>query len=90
MRTPAAELRRGGEQMFEQACRANLEGIISKRVDGPYRPGRGRDWVKVKCVREQEFVIAGFTEPAGSRAGLGALLGGDERTDEDDPLTLLA
>jgi bifunctional non-homologous end joining protein LigD len=67
--------------MFEQACRADLEGIISKRVDAPYRPGRGGDWVKVKCLREQEFVIVGYTDPSGSRSGLGALLlavnGGD-------------
>jgi bifunctional non-homologous end joining protein LigD len=63
-----------GDQMFEQACRANLEGIISKRVDAPYRPGRGGDWLKVKCIREQEFVITGYTDPSGSRPGLGALL----------------
>ncbi|HEX6693513.1 MAG TPA: DNA ligase D [Longimicrobiales bacterium] len=63
-----------GAQLFEQACRANLEGIISKRVDSPYRPGRSKDWLKVKCGREQEFVIAGYTDPSGSRAGLGALL----------------
>lgn len=63
-----------GDDMFEQACRADLEGIICKRADSPYRPGRGGDWLKVKCVREQEFVVAGFTEPSGSRSGFGALL----------------
>lgn len=63
-----------GEAFFDQACRLGLEGIISKRRSVPYRPGRGRDWVKVKCVQEQEFVIVGYTDPQGSRAGFGALL----------------
>jgi bifunctional non-homologous end joining protein LigD len=63
-----------GEALLEQACRKGLEGIVSKRADQPYRPGRSRDWVKVKCLRGQEFVIGGFTDPAGSRTGFGALL----------------
>jgi bifunctional non-homologous end joining protein LigD len=63
-----------GRAFFQQACRLGLEGIISKRASEPYRPGRGGDWVKTKCVLEQEFVIGGFTDPEGSRAGIGALL----------------
>jgi bifunctional non-homologous end joining protein LigD len=63
-----------GEEFFKQACRLSLEGIVAKRRDAPYEPGRGRSWLKVKCIQEQEFVIGGFTEPKGSRAGLGALL----------------
>ncbi|HSH44593.1 MAG TPA: non-homologous end-joining DNA ligase, partial [Longimicrobiales bacterium] len=63
-----------GPSFFRKACRMGVEGIISKRADGPYRPGRGRDWLKVKCTSRQEFVIAGYTDPSGSRAGLGALL----------------
>ncbi len=59
---------------FARACELGLEGIISKRKDSRYRPGRGRDWLKVKCHASQELVIGGFTEPSGSRAGLGALL----------------
>ena len=47
---------------------------MSKRRDRPYAPGRGHDWLKVKCIREQELVVGGFTEPKGTRAGLGALL----------------
>jgi bifunctional non-homologous end joining protein LigD len=62
-----------GPAFFDQACRHDLEGIISKRAAAPYRGGRGTDWLKVKCVKEQEFVVGGFTEPAGSRTGLGAL-----------------
>ena len=53
---------------------ARLEGIISKRRDAPVTAGRSRAWVKVKCVGRQEFVIGGFTDPQGSREGIGALL----------------
>ena len=66
----------GGPAFHAQACRLSLEGVVSKRRDAPYTPGRGRDWVKVKCVREQEVVIGGFTPPEGARVGLGALLVG--------------
>lgn len=50
-----------GPQVFEAACRAGAEGIISKRIDAPYRGRRSRAWVKVKCTRRQEFVIVGYT-----------------------------
>jgi bifunctional non-homologous end joining protein LigD len=63
-----------GAKFFREACRRSLEGIVSKRRDSPYEPGRGRSWLKVKCLREQELVIGGFTEPQGTRVGLGALL----------------
>jgi bifunctional non-homologous end joining protein LigD len=63
-----------GPEFYREACRRKLEGIVSKRRDSTYRSGRTRDWLKVKCSARQEFVIGGFTEPAGSREGLGALL----------------
>ena len=63
-----------GAEFFQQACRRGLEGVDAKRRDAPYEPGRGRSWLKIKCIKEQEFVIGGFTEPKGSRSGLGALL----------------
>jgi bifunctional non-homologous end joining protein LigD len=63
-----------GEEFFKGTCELTLEGEIAKRRDAPYRPGRGRDWLKVKCTRRQEFVIGGFTERAGGRGGIGALL----------------
>lgn len=63
-----------GEAFYQQACRLSLEGIISKRADRPYSSGRGKDWLKVKCLKRQEFVIVGFTDPEGSRTGFGALL----------------
>lgn len=64
----------GADEVLKQACALGLEGIICKREDAPYRSGRTDDWLKVKCLREQEFVIGGFTEPAGSRAAFGALV----------------
>lgn len=67
---------RAGLRLYEAACRLGQEGIIGKRLDSRYVPGRSRDWVKIKCVNRQEFVIGGFTEPAGTRIGLGALLVG--------------
>jgi bifunctional non-homologous end joining protein LigD len=63
-----------GERYLRQACRAGWEGLIAKRADAPYHPGRSRDWLKFKCGHAQEFVIGGFTDPAGSRTGFGALL----------------
>ena len=60
-------------RMRQAACRMKLEGIICKRADAPYRAGRGHDWLKVKCQGREEFLVLGWTEPAGSRAGLGAL-----------------
>jgi bifunctional non-homologous end joining protein LigD len=63
-----------GQSVFDQACRVGLEGIISKRRDQPHQPGRHGGWVKTKCIQRQEFVIGGFTDPEGSRVGIGALL----------------
>jgi bifunctional non-homologous end joining protein LigD len=65
-----------GEAFLRQACAHGLEGIVAKRADGPYREKRGHDWLKVKCLAEQELVIVGYTDPSGSRQGLGALLVG--------------
>jgi bifunctional non-homologous end joining protein LigD len=70
----SGHVRGQGESVFREACRLGLEGIVSKRRDRLYESARGRSWLKVKCTREQEFVIGGFTEPKGTRAGLGALL----------------
>lgn len=63
-----------GTPYWDEACRARWEGLIVKRAGAPYRGGRGRDWLKFKCENAQEFVIGGFTDPQGSRAGFGALL----------------
>jgi bifunctional non-homologous end joining protein LigD len=50
-----------GPEFFAQACAAGLEGIVSKRADAPYRSGRGKDWLKIKCLRGEEFVIGGYS-----------------------------
>ena len=66
-----------GAAVFREACRLGLEGIVSKRADHPYRPGRGGGWVKTKCILRQELVIGGFTDPEGAaRDAIGALLVG--------------
>ena len=65
-----------GTEFFRQACAMGLEGIVSKRANDPYRPGRGPAWVKTKCRARQEFVIGGYTDPSGAREGFGALLVG--------------
>lgn len=59
---------------LEQACRLGLEGLIGKQGGDPYVGGRGRSWIKLKCRQGQEFVIGGYTDPGGTRRGLGALL----------------
>jgi bifunctional non-homologous end joining protein LigD len=65
-----------GEAFSREACAKGLEGLIAKRRDSEYVHGRSADWLKFKCVLEQELVIGGFTDPAGSRMGFGALLVG--------------
>jgi bifunctional non-homologous end joining protein LigD len=65
-----------GPAFLSQACNFALEGIVSKRRTEPYRPGRGRSWLKSKCRNREEFVIVGYTDPEGSREGFGALLVG--------------
>ncbi|HTT78091.1 MAG TPA: DNA ligase D, partial [Stellaceae bacterium] len=63
-----------GPAFFAQAGNYRLEGIVSKRRNRPYRAGRSPDWRKVKCQNRDEFVVIGFTEPAGRRHGFGALI----------------
>jgi bifunctional non-homologous end joining protein LigD len=62
-----------GESFYRQACSFALEGVIAKRGDLPYHGGRNKDWLKIKCLKRQEFVVVGFTDPEGSRVGFGAL-----------------
>ena len=65
-----------GEKFYKEACKAGLEGLIAKNAKGEYVHSRSRDWLKFKCVNEQEVVIGGYTDPKGSRVGFGALLVG--------------
>ena len=61
-------------QVFEHACMHSLEGIVVKRADAAYLATRSRAWLKLKCRHRQEFVVGGYTDPAGTRTGFGALL----------------
>lgn len=63
-----------GLKAFQVAKKRGYEGLVAKRVASPYVPGRSRDWVKVKVKQEDEFIIVGYTEPAGLRQHFGALL----------------
>jgi bifunctional non-homologous end joining protein LigD len=67
-------LESNGEAMFKHACELHAEGILSKKADAAYAAGRGSAWLKSKCLREQEFVIGGYTLPSNGSHGIGALL----------------
>lgn len=60
--------------LVTSACRIGFEGVIGKRRDSTYVSRRSADWIKLKCSHRQEFVIGGYTDPQGSREGLGSLL----------------
>jgi bifunctional non-homologous end joining protein LigD len=62
------------DKLLASACHKGLEGLIGKRADAPYVSRRSPAWIKLKCTRRQEFVIAGYTDPRGSRKGFGSLL----------------
>ncbi|HEY8026736.1 MAG TPA: DNA ligase D, partial [Burkholderiaceae bacterium] len=63
-----------GTHVKDDACRLGLEGVIGKRIDSHYTERRSRSWIKLKCGQRQEFVIGGYTDPQGTRSGLGSLL----------------
>lgn len=62
------------QKLLDSACELSMEGIIGKRQDSVYTGKRSSDWIKLKCRSRQEFVIAGYTEPEGTRKFFGALL----------------
>lgn len=63
-----------GERVFALATDQEFEGIVSKRIDSPYRGGRGGDWIKIKRLASDEFAVVGYTPGKGQREGFGALL----------------
>jgi bifunctional non-homologous end joining protein LigD len=65
-----------GEAYYQEACGKGWEGVIAKRAASKYIHQRSREWLKFKCVNEQEFIIGGYTEPEGTRISFGALLVG--------------
>jgi len=66
----------GSAAMLRDACAKGAEGIIAKRSESRYVSARSTDWLKIKCVHQQELVVGGYTAPKGSRENLGALLVG--------------
>jgi bifunctional non-homologous end joining protein LigD len=68
------EVEADGAQLLEHACQIGLEGIIAKRRDQPYRSGRTGDWLKIKCVQSESFMIVGYQASAAARGGIGSLL----------------
>lgn len=67
---------------WERAEREGWEGVIAKRRDSQYEHRRSRNWLKMKCELSQNFIVGGFTDPQGKRAGLGALLVGQFKDDD--------
>src|SRR5207249_4453236 len=73
----SGELGSDAKTLLPEIRRRGLEGLIGKRRNSVYEPGRrSGTWIKLKCVTEQEFVIGGYTPPAGARKYFGALLVG--------------
>lgn len=62
-----------GPAMLAEVCRLDLEGIVSKRLDRPYRSGRNGDWLKSKCLQSDEFIVVGYIDSRGAREAVGAL-----------------
>ena len=60
--------------MLEHACQIGLQGIIAKQRDQPYRSGRTGDWLKIKCIQSESFMIVGYEASTASRGGIGSLL----------------
>jgi bifunctional non-homologous end joining protein LigD len=63
-----------GDAFFKHACEYRIEGIVSKLADSPYESTRNRNWLKVKCRKQQEFVIAGYTPSSKGLPGFGSLV----------------
>lgn len=62
-----------GEDLYAAVRERGLEGLIAKRADSPYRPGRSPAWVKIRADQRGDFAVVGFTVPQGGRPGFGAL-----------------
>jgi len=71
-----------GADLLANACSMGLEGIIAKHRDRPYRSGRTGDWIKIKCVQSESFMIVGYEQSASARGGIGSLLLAARKGDE--------
>ena len=67
-------LEAGGPEMFRKACELHAEGILSKRAAAAHKAGRGGDWLKAKCLLEQEFAVGGYTLSSDGNDRVGSLL----------------
>jgi bifunctional non-homologous end joining protein LigD len=63
-----------GAEVFKRACKTGIEGIVSKLATSTYDSVRNRNWQKVKCSKQQEFVIAGYTPSKKGLPGFGSLI----------------
>jgi bifunctional non-homologous end joining protein LigD len=70
----SASFNENPRDMIASACKMGLEGVIGKRKTSIYVSRRTTDWIKLKCGMRQEFIVGGYTDPKGSRAGIGSLL----------------
>lgn len=61
-------------ELMENARCLGLEGIIAKHRDSTYRPGRTGDWLKIKCIESESFIVVGYEQSSSARGGLGSLL----------------
>lgn len=78
------EVNAHGADFLKLACQMGLEGIIAKRRDAPYRSGRGGDWLKIKCIQSETFLIVGYEPSPAALGGIGRLL---LAATKDDALT---
>jgi bifunctional non-homologous end joining protein LigD len=58
-----------GADLYRVACEHELEGIVSKRLDAPYRSGRSKSWLKTKCILSESFVVIGYQPTSGAVRG---------------------
>jgi bifunctional non-homologous end joining protein LigD len=70
------------KSILQSACRMGLEGVIAKRANSPYVSRRTDDWLKLKCKKRQEFVIAGYTDRSGTTRQIGSLVLGVYKSGE--------
>ncbi|EPE96962.1 non-homologous end-joining DNA ligase [Rhizobium grahamii] len=68
------EVEGDGRSILSAACEHGLEGVIAKRKDSPYRSGRLGDWLKIKCVQSDSFIVVGYEHSLSARSGIGSLL----------------
>jgi bifunctional non-homologous end joining protein LigD len=68
------EVQGDGDKLLETACTHGLEGIIAKHRDSKYRSGRTGDWLKIKCVQSESFVVIGYERSSVARGGVGSLI----------------